>query len=419
MERLVYRVIRFIIWLNRRIKVMKIGNMVFIAEPGLVDEVLRNPQKHYVKDGWLLRAIAAYIGKWSLFTTNDDEIWQLVHKIAQPFFAMTNVLASLPTTIRLWTAEMDSWDTSQPVDIYDRYTNFSVRLLLEQMFGFDERTDPGYVNDVVNAAYAVFEEMPKYIASNLVQRWVQRFDMKARRRFEAIVDDLIAKAKDNPSDDLIGRLVKAQRHDARITDEIIRDQVFGLLVAGFDSISSVFSIMIEELACDRSIFVKLKHGEVASVLQGQPPTAANLYRLEGVQTLVSQALSQHPAFPLFPLSVGTDTILGSTKLKAGTVVVIDLQAASDILSGNGQQPDGNFMREKHYLPFGTGQRVCPAKALSVHVMVATLAMLIQRADVITLTGGQPRAKRRYAMTMSSQAQVNIRWSSRQQASTQV
>lgn len=386
-----------------------LGNVTFVGEPSLVREVLEDTNGRFGKGGKLLSGedghggIAGYIGPTSLFTTDDPEMWRRVNAVVRPFFTPRR-LASVGAMIAdLWAAEMDTWDLRRPVPMYERHTAFSVTFLLRHAFGFADDHDRHEVDETVEAAFGVFAEMAVCLPASLVSpRLADRLDRGARGAFDTIVYRIIARAKADPGDDLIGGLVTAQRSDPALTDEVIRDQVFGLLVAGFDSVSAVFSMAVRRLATTPAELDVLR-AEVRDVLGGRRPTFDDVagHALPRTEAFVVRMTDLHPAFPLFPLHVGRDTVLGGVPLPAGRNLVVDLLAQARILEARGVAHAPRPTPGSPYTPYGAGPRHCTAKHLAHLMLVQTVVMLVQRSGSLSLPVLARVLTTRYAMTLSA------------------
>lgn len=385
----------------KRRGIWKAANTVVVGDPALIRQILTDTEGRFGKGGTLLGGIGRYIGETSLFTTDDEDIWRHVNTVVRPFFSPKQLGTIAEMITNLWAIEMATWDTGQPVRVYDRYTDFSVTFLLRYVFGFESGHNHTEVKRIVEAAFQVFKEMAWCLPLSLISPpLAARLDTGARKALDDIVYPMISRAKANPGHDLVGRLVAAQSDNPVLTDKVIRDQVSGLLAAGFDSVSAVFSMAVRHLATHPRELAPLK-AEVQAALCGRLPTFEDIGRLPSLEAFVVRMTDLHPAFPLFPLGVSKSTVLGGVELRKGTVVVINLHAQAAILDGRGVRHPSRPDQESPYTPFGVGRRQCTARHMSHLMLMLTLGGLVQKCQSLSLPPLARVFKKRYAMTLSA------------------
>jgi cytochrome P450 hydroxylase len=96
--------------------------------------------------------------------------------------------------------------------------------------------------------------------------------------------------------DLLSMMLRAQDAEGNtMTDQEVHDEIMGLAVAGIGGPAALTAWIFHELAHDAAIERRL-HAELDTVLQGRPPTSADLPLLPYTQRLVKEALRKYPGW---------------------------------------------------------------------------------------------------------------------------
>src|SRR5262249_26888830 len=124
--------------------------------------------------------------------------------------------------------------------------------------------------------------------------------------------------------------------------------------------------------------------EVRRELDGRPPTAADLDRLEFTRRALQEAMRLYP--PIWVMerrAIAGDTI-GGFEIPAGSSVIVcpfvthrhpDFCADPDRFTRDRSQGDQPLPA---YLPFGAGQRFCIGSHFAMTEALVILAMVLQR-----------------------------------------
>jgi enediyne biosynthesis protein E7 len=352
-----------------------------VSKPEYVHGILVSNAKDYGKGGTILNAVSEDLGRTGLFTNNDDQQWRDLRHLMNPPFQRGNVPRLMVLAETAWREQMNSWNLARPVRLHDEFMKLNLWLLMEQIFGQSATQDE--VSRLARLAQPVFQDMFKRILLSLILPPVAKLYTRARARLDEAVVDIIAKA-DGGQDDLLGWLKATQRQGNGfvVTNEMLRDQVFTLLMAGFDSTATVASWAVIELAQQAERFQQLQ-----AEADGQSGHELNLPTL---RNFVGEALRAHPAFPLFFRDARHAHTLGGHSIGASATIVINLDA---------------MQRSAVSIPFGEGKRKCPAEDLATNTIVLLLAMLLRRFRPWRTVGKHQAA--RYTMTRWPRARAAV------------
>lgn len=165
------------------------------------------------------------------------------------------------------------------------------------------------------------------------------------------VEDLTARRRDEPGDDLITALLAAEHDGGRLTHDEVLAMVANLLVAGHDTTAS-------QLAC--TSLTLSRHPEQTDRLRHTPDLVASA---------VTETIRYEPSIPAVPRTVVEPIEVAGQELSAGTLVLLST-AAANREPGVWDDPDA-FDVERfadpaapRLLTFGSGPHFCLGAALA-------------------------------------------------------
>ncbi len=374
---------------------MMFRKVVIVAAPEHVSRILQAPKHFPHRDPMSAFVRDAYLGG-ALFTSIEPGHHNSVAGVLKGHFSPAHSAALFDTARAEWLREMQTWGTSG-TEIYSAAVRFSVRLLLIDLFG--DSLDGHEMTSVIKAAGEVFEEMAARLPWSLSQKTKRRSDKLnrgARRRLDAlvftIIDRLAEGATNADATDVVSRMLAEG-----FTRQHVRDEAVGLLVAGFDSVASVFAKMVRYLSRHPLEFRRLK-AEVDNALGAQPLTYEKLHGLTGVQAFVVRLTDNNPAFPMFFVGVEQDTEIDGVMVREGMTLIVNLLAHAKLLAMHGV-PHMATPRPSQYMPYGAGPNQCIAKRLSNMLLMVMLTSLLQVTVSIKTPWRTLLKPDKYAMTL--------------------
>ena len=167
----------------------------------------------------------------------------------------------------------------------------------------------------------------------------------------AYVDDLTARRRDEPGDDLVTALLAAEADGGRLTHGEVVAMVANLLVGGHDTTAS-------QLAC--TALTLGRHPEQADRLRHAPDLVASA---------ATESIRYEPSIPAVPRTVVEPVEVDGRQLPAGTLVLLST-AAANREPGVWDDPD-RFAVDRfadpsapRLLSFGSGPHYCLGAALA-------------------------------------------------------
>ena len=269
----------------------------------------------------------------------------------------------------------------------DRYRP-AMRRFLEQLLGevpADGRCDfiatfakpyPSLV--IAEVMGAPLEDAPRlHHWSNMIQRQFDPTSLMTERaeieqavaEFYAYEDELIARRRPAPGDDLISALIGAEEAGDRLTDDELRNLVLNVLVGGVDTSQSQLAHAIRLLAA---------HPDQWELLRSDPRGLAS--------AAVEEALRFEPITPFTARILTREVEHRGVTFPAGSIVLVSAWHANR----EGVEPDRFDLTAERggarLLTFGAGIHYCVGANLARAEMQEGLAFLAERVTSLALDG---------------------------------
>jgi cytochrome P450 len=213
--------------------------------------------------------------------------------------------------------------------------------------------------------------------SNVIQRQFDPTSLMAERaeieqavaEFYAYEDELIARRRPAPGDDLISALIKAEEAGDRLSDDELRNLVLNILVGGVDTSQSQLAHAIRLLA---------EHPDQWELLRADPRGLAS--------AAVDEALRFEPITPFTARILVDEVEHRGVTFPAGSIVLVSAWHANR----QGVNPDRFDLTAERggarLLTFGAGIHYCAGANLARAEMQEGLAFLAERVTSLTLDG---------------------------------
>ena len=208
----------------------------------------------------------------------------------------------------------------------------------------------------------------------------------ALRQMDDYLFRLIAarRASAPAGDDLLSLLI-----NAGLSDDLIRDQMLTLLIAGHDTATAALAWALYTLGQHPRVLAQTR-AEVDSVLQREPPTASLIQQLHYLERVIKETLRLYPPIHVSNRLAARELEFAGRRIPAGTRVLFSI-FLTHRHPRYWPEPDHfdpeRFNAEKNpspapftYLPFGGGPRFCIGSALAQVEVKVMLARLLQRFD---------------------------------------
>jgi cytochrome P450 len=372
-----------------------VGNLFQIQAPGFQPAVMAGPDynRHLLvtnRDEYLWRTetdpVTELLRRGVLVL--DGEEHDRVRACMEPTMLRRPTLGHIDTMLASTDWVLDQWQDGGTYDMLVEMRKVALLILIGALFGTDFRAD-------LNRLWGPILRSIDYISPGL---WILSPKLPRRRyrkelaELDAYLYDLIRRrrAEPNPPDDLLTRLVQ----DPQMDDDLIRDQLLTMLIAGHDTSTALFAWMLYLLGAHPDAMQRVR-AEVAAVVGDAAPAAEHLNQLRYLDLVTRETLRMYP-----PIHIGNRKAVHNVALPEGTIPAGNRVMYSIYLSHRDPQhwddpstfdPD-RFERQAAmpaftYVPFGGGPRNCIGATFAQIEAKVVMARLFQRVR-LELAPGQ-------------------------------
>ncbi|KAL8259993.1 hypothetical protein R6Q59_027946 [Mikania micrantha] len=234
---------------------------------------------------------------------------------------------------------------------------------------------------------------------NIDLQGIQKTSMDIRTRFDALMDGILKEHEEARQQnietrkvkDLLNILLEISEDDdmeIKLTRDNIKALILDLFLAGTDTSSKTVEWALAELINHPNIMNKVVEEIDQVVGKNKLLQESDIPNLPYLQNTVKETLRLHPAAPLLQKLSTEDCIVGGYHIPANTITFINLWSL-------GRDPTYwerplEFRPERfeekqidvrgqnfHFLPFGSGKRMCPGVSLGLMFVYTILGSMIQ------------------------------------------
>jgi cytochrome P450 len=278
-------------------------------------------------------------------------------------------------------AVIDAWRAETPVDMLVEMRRITLLILTKTLFGVDMTADLARLwKPILKALH--------YIAPGLWMVWrdaprpgyrpaLRQLDLYLRR----VIAD--RRSRGVPLDDLLGMLIASG-----LPDDLVRDQLLTLIIAGHDTCTALLSWALYELS-RRSDIQATAQADVDAVLGAGPPDGEKVGKLRYLEQVMNETLRLYPPVHLGSRIAAADLEFRGYPIPAGQRVVYSIYLTHRD-ARTWEQPDafrperfaGAEARQPYaFLPFGGGSRNCIGSAFAQVEIKVVLSRILQRYNL--------------------------------------
>lgn len=344
------------------------GTVVFVAEPGLVKEILTSPAHDFYTEYSLISPVA---GSSSIFLLQEQDHLDTRKNIFS-LFTPGAVESYRDQMSLIAVEEVKKWGSGK-VRLYDLIHSVSLEILLQLIFGIgksetgkkirDEILKITRVNFISAFLYLINHTNPK----NKTIRSVNKLD--------ECIEEVIEESRSDPTiasrADILARLINVSV-PGELTNKEIRDHLVTLLLAGQDTTANALAWTFHDLIRSEPDLEK-------AVEAARDPRRTNDQFLSAC---FSETLRRRPVVDSVPRRNIIPFDLGPYHIPANTKLLLSLDSAlysRNIKSSESDFNPSRFIKEKLAVPswpFGLGVRRCiGAKFASIEAVEVLRAVL--------------------------------------------
>jgi cytochrome P450 len=382
---------------------------LLVNDPDGVRQVLQVNADNYVRAEKQKRLLEPLLGP-SLLTTDGAE-WQRLRRIAAPAFRPAIIPGFVPHFVVAAEAMKQAWlrrPADEPVDIYQEMRRLTLSVIGQAMFGVDPGDSLGPVPRA-SALYGIGAGIVDVLVTlglserdgtRLARRWAAATTRPIGRAVE-LLGKRGGEAGRQPT--LLALLDEAQqRETARpLSAAEARAHLVTLLMAGHATTGAALGWIWYLLWLHPEVREAV-HAELASILDGRPPTGEDVARLVYLRRVVEESLRLYPSVPVIGREALGDDVVAGVAVPAGSRIAVSpwvlhrhhaLWDEPDRFDPDRFTPERVAGRHRFlHIPFGAGPHVCIGAGFAMAEMLTVVAVLSQ-AFAPRLKPGHPVAVR--------------------------
>lgn len=376
---LLARPLEFLTWCRARygqiftLRLLEFGTVVYVADPEAIRDVFA-ADADIARAGAANRVLEPVTGPGSILLLDKGEHLS-ERRLLLPAFhgeALERLQGVVSTAAE---REIATLPTDRPVALRPAMQRITFEVIVRAVLGWRE---PARREELLGLLAPVFDISP-WIAAPILRvdlgplsPW-GRF-LRARRRLDGALHDLISQRRDEPPRaDVLGLLLGAtDEHGRALPSERVRDELVTLLLAGHETTASALAWAFERLARTPRATARLQDGLRDGDRAYLDAVIAETLRVRPVVMDVARKLAA-------PLK------LAGYRIPAGATVMPGI-ALMQLDERHHPRP-GEFEPERFldsdpppgtWLPFGGGRRRCLGAALATMEMLTVISALLER-----------------------------------------
>jgi cytochrome P450 len=363
-----------------RMRVPPFGNVVVVSDPALVKQVFTtkpdvagNPEPN----------LGRVLGDGSIFNL-DGEPHRRRRKLLTPPFHGRRLRAYEGIVEEEARREAATWPEGREFETLEPFMRITLNVILRAVFGAEGR-DLDELRGLLPRIVALGSRLAVLPATGPIAAVAnprQRFQTY-RRRYDAVVDGLIARALADPRlderDDVLAMLLQSRYEDGRpMAHRDVADELLTLLAAGHETTATTLAWTVERLSRHPRLLERLVEEADAGGSELRHATILEVQRTRPVIIATARRVNA-PAMPLGEWVIP----------RRYTVIVgIDLVQSDDaVFPDAGRFDPDRFLGAAPdtyaWIPFGGGTRRCVGAAFATLELDVVLRTLLREYELRT------------------------------------
>ncbi|MEM7112685.1 MAG: cytochrome P450 [Chloroflexota bacterium] len=369
--------------------------IIILNHPEHVKRVFLSESANYIKGGPMWEGVANLVGTG--LAVSNGEFWRKQRRLIQPQFHKRRLAALTGLMVAAIDESLAEWDLyavgKRLFDAEEAFARITLNVFVKTMFG--EGIRPDEVDEVRKAFNFITDYILRGVVTNQLPAWVPVPGQRRYQQAVATIDRVLLEIVDqrreaqDVSGDLMSLLLDAVDEETGegMSHEQLRTEAVTLFLGGYETNTTALMWMLHLLMHHPQILARL-YEEVDRALGGRTPTFADLSSLPYSRMVLQETLRLYPsAWWLMRIAVEDDEIDGY-RIPTGSVVAplpFIIQRHPDIWPTPEMFDPERFAQNKvagrhrqAWIPFGVGQRLCPAQEFSLMEGQLVLASILQR-----------------------------------------
>jgi cytochrome P450 len=355
----------------------RLGHAVVISDPVLAREVF-NTSTHLIERATSGGgSLGDGFGSGSMFSLAGDELLAR-RKLVLPLFHGKRMRSYEPIIEEEVMREIATWPENREFRTLPSVTRITLRAILRAIFGargfaLDELRD---LVPRMAGLVGLWLVVPPSLRADLGPWSPGGRYLRYRRRFDAVIDSLIADARADPAleerSDVLALLVQARYENGEpIPDQHIADEMLTLVISGHETTAGSLAWAVERLT---------RHPQLLSRLTEEVDAGGSELR----QATISEVERTRPVLDATLRCAKARIRLGDWVIPENTKLIFSIRlihesddSFPDAASFNPDRFVGGVPKPMAWIPFGGGVNRCVGAAFANMELDATLRLLLR------------------------------------------
>src|SRR5579863_8045838 len=390
------------------VRVPGVAPFVFTSDPAAVREIfLGDPDALHA--GEANRPLGAFMGeRSSLFLDAPEHLRQ--RRLLLPAFHGEQIGSHADAMRDAADNAIASWPRGQPFPILPQMRAITFETIIRAVFGFENDAAGAELRGLLKKLFELYSSrLGTLFSLPAMQVDAGRWSPWGRalgltRQIDAILYAEFARRRSEGVEgraDVLAMLLAARYEDGQpLPDNVIRDEMYTLMLAGHETTAATMAWTINRLLTHPHVMDRAL-AEVFSVLGGQELDASHVGKFKYVEAVINETMRLDPVIPNFGRTLTRPLKIAGRDLPAGVTIApcIYLVHRRAELWPNPEQfnPD-RFLEARQspyiFLPFGGGARRCLGAAFAMYQMKIVIAQILSRVGLKAAPGYTAHATRR-------------------------
>ena len=377
------------------VRVPGISPFVFTSDPTAIREIFQGDPE-LLHAGKANRPLGAFMGERSVLFL-DGEAHLHERRLVLPAFHGERMRAYGPVMRSIALDAIAKLPVGEPFAVHPSMRSLTFEVIMRAVFGLDESAESARLKDLIGRLFALYAGR----FGSLFQLSAFRIDLgprspwgrvvRLRREMDTALFAEFARRRESPQerrDDILSMLLQARdENGVPISDDVLRDEMMTLLLAGHETTAASLAWAMYELARHPEV-VRAARAELSAMPDHAEP--ASMHYLDAV---VNETMRLCPVVPNIARELQTPMRIAGRELPQGALVAPCIYLAH-------RRPDAWPEPEKFdprrfidsrpgpyaFFPFGGGTRRCLGAAFATYQMKIVLSEVIRRFDLVPANG---------------------------------
>lgn len=365
-----------------------------VNEPELVCELFLKKSENICKDMTAIPEATRFMGHG--VSTVDGELWRARRRLAAPLFQPKRITGYVDTMVAHAERLAASYGRDETRDVHRDFMSLTLAITAKALLGDDIGPESRRIEAIVNLALGHITTRMFRLSQHLIPAWVPTAEQhrfhRALHELDELIYGVLTRCRTSPeADHLLAHLCRASGEP--LSDRDLRDEIVGMLVAGYETTGLALTFSAYELARHPEAAARVRD-ELQRVAPGRHLRAGDLPQLVWTDAVVKEALRLYPPSYAVSRKVRKTFELATYTIPQGSIVSVNSYA----MQRNPRWfPDPDVFRPERwlapdklprgaYLPFGEGPRLCIGHHFALAECKVALATLL-REHVLSLEPG--------------------------------